>query len=71
MGRVRIKPRHLSRVVRQTIIDQFQVRQSSEDVAEEMGLPVRTVTDVLLLHELRRERESAGRAEPYLLRRTA
>jgi len=51
--------------------NEFHARQSTEDVAEELGLPVRTVTDVILLYELRRERESAGRAEPYLLRRTA
>jgi len=53
MGRVRVKPRHLSTVVRQSIIDQFQVRQSSEDIAEELGIPVGTVRDVLLLHQMR------------------
>jgi hypothetical protein len=69
MGKARVKPRHLSQIVRQAIIDQFHARQSSEDVAEELGLPVRTVTDVLLLHELRRSVQSAGR--PELVRRIA
>lgn len=69
MSRARVKPRHLSQLVRQTIIDQFHARQSSEDVAEEMGLPVRTVTDVLLLHE---SRKPAGSAMlPTLIRRRA
>jgi len=68
MGKCRVKPRHLSHIVRQAIIDQFHARQSSEDVAEEMGLPVRTVTDVLLLHELRRPIQSAGRPELVLRR---
>ena len=52
MGKARVKPRHLSQLVRQAIIDQFQVRQSSEDIAEELGIPVGTVRDVLLLHQL-------------------
>lgn len=69
MGKARVKPRHLSQIVRQAIWDQFQVRQSSEDVAEELGLPVRTVTDVLLLHELRKPVGSAMR--PELIRRIA
>lgn len=71
MGRARVKPRHLSHAIRQIIINEFHARQSTEDVAEELGLPVRTVTDVILLYELRREREGAGRTEPYLLRRSA
>ena len=69
MGKARVKPRHLSQIVRQAIIDQFHARQSSEDVAEELGLPVRTVTDVLLLHDLRRPVLGAGR--PELVRRIA
>ena len=68
-GKVRLKPRHLSPMVRQLIIDQFQARQSSEDVAEELGLPIRTITDVLLLYDLRRQVPSSGR--PELVRRVA
>lgn len=64
MGKARVKPRHLSQLVRQAIIDQFQVRQSSEDIAEELGIPVGTVRDVLLLHQLR----GPG---PMLVRRAA
>lgn len=67
--RCRVKPRHLSQIVRQAIIDQFQVRQSSEDIAEELGIPVGTVRDVLLLHQLRRP--SGSPAMPMLVRRTA
>lgn len=69
IGRARVKPRHLSRIVRQAIIEQFQIRQSSEDVAEELGLPVRTVTDVLLLHDMRKPIAVALR--PQLVRRIA
>lgn len=67
--RCRVKPRHLSQIVRQAIIDQFQVRQSSEDIAEELGIPVGTVRDVLLLHQLRKPPASV--AMPMLVRRTA
>jgi hypothetical protein len=69
MGRSRVKPRHLSRILRQSIVDQFAACQSSEDVAEALGIPVRTVTDVLLLHRNPRPLELA--VQPYLLRRTA
>ncbi len=70
MGKARLKPRHLSQIVKQVIVDSFHARQSSEDVAEELGLPVRTVTDVLLLHELRKPVASA--VGPLLIqRRTA
>ena len=37
MGRARVKPRHLSRAIRQIIINEFHARQSTEDVAEGLG----------------------------------
>lgn len=48
-GKSRVKPRHLSTLLRRSIIDQFLARQSSEDVAEEFCLPVRCVDDVIKL----------------------
>lgn len=53
-GKTRVKPRHLSLYIKRIIVEQFVVRQSSEDVAEELGLPVRTVDDVIKLAVLRR-----------------
>jgi hypothetical protein len=52
-GRTRVKPRHLSPLLKRIIVEQFAVRQSSEDVAEEMRLPVRTIDDVIKLAILR------------------
>lgn len=53
-GKSRVKPRHLSPLLKRIIVEQFAARQSSEDVAEEMRLPVRTVDDVIKLAILRR-----------------
>lgn len=53
-GKVRVKPRHLSKILRQCILDRFEACHSTEDVAEEMRLPVRTVTDVVLAALIRR-----------------
>jgi DNA-directed RNA polymerase specialized sigma24 family protein len=52
-GRSRVKPRHLSPLLKRLIVEQFAARQSSEDVAEDMRLPVRTVDDVIKLAILR------------------
>lgn len=38
MGKARVKPRHLSPVIWELIIDQFRVRKPSEDVAEELAV---------------------------------
>lgn len=48
-GRGRVKPRHLSPVLRQMILEQFMVRESTEDVAELFRVSARTVTDIVLL----------------------
>lgn len=55
-GKSRVKPRHLSRLTRQLILDQFAAVRSSEDVAEAFRLPVRTVSDVIGYEALRRVR---------------
>src|SRR5690349_16093519 len=52
--RSRVKPYHLSRILRQAIIDQFMACRSSEDTAESLGLPVRCVDDVLKYAALKR-----------------
>lgn len=61
-GRRRVSARGISWILRQAIVDSFLARQSSEDIAEELGLPVRTVTDVLLLHTLRKGPHTETRA---------
>jgi len=55
-GKSWVKPRHLSRLTRQLILDQFAACQSSEDVAEAFRLPARTVSDVLSYEAMRRVR---------------
>lgn len=71
-GRARVKPRHLSPLLRQMIVEQFAVRQSTEDIAEELGLPVRTVDDVIKLHLMRREPDDGrGFGVPRLALRAA
>lgn len=58
--KAKVKARHLSPLLRQMIVEQFAVRQSTEDVAEEIGVPVRTVDDVIKLHLMRKPPASAG-----------
>jgi hypothetical protein len=53
-ARIRTKPRHLSAITRQRIIEEFYVRESSEDVAEEFNLPVRCVDDVIKIALLKK-----------------
>ncbi len=59
LGKSRVKPRHLSALLKRCIVEQFVVRQSSEDVAEELGLPVRTVDDVIKLACFQQQRRAA------------
>lgn len=67
VGKAAVKPRHLSPTMWQIIVEQFMVRQSTADIAEELGLPVRTVDDVIKLALLRRGPNPA----PMLARRIA
>lgn len=60
-NRCRVKPRQLSALARQLILEQFLVRHSSEDVAEDAGLPVRCVTDVIMHAALMSERAQSLR----------
>jgi hypothetical protein len=67
-GKSRIKPRQLSPLLQRIVVEQFAVRGSTEDIAEEFRTPVRTIADVVLLDilrqlaALRRPPGSAGRA---------
>lgn len=71
-GRSRVKPRHLSQVLRQCIVDQFRACHSTEDIAEALGIPARTVADVLIAEALRKPLQpERGLNLPALLRRTA
>lgn len=70
VGKVRVKPRHLSQIMQRAIVEEFGAVQSTEDVAESLGLPVRTVTDVLLL-SLRKPVTSERALYPVVMRRTA
>lgn len=56
-GRSRTKARHLSQIVRQVIVDQFAATKSTEDVAETLRIPARTVCDVILLDLMRSVRK--------------
>jgi len=67
-GRVRVKPRQLSPLLKQIIVERFRAVHSSEDIAEELRIPARTVSDVLLVEALRRAPEPY---RPLALRRTA
>lgn len=58
-GRNRAKARHLSQIVRQVILDEFAATRSTEDVAESLRLPARTVSDVVLLELMRVTRKPA------------
>ena len=58
-GKCRVKARHLSPILRQVICDSFRAKRSSEDVADDLHLPVRTVTDTLLLEAFRMGRASS------------
>jgi len=70
-GRTRIKVRHLSQQTRALILDMFTAVESSEEVATRLGLPMRTVADVITLAALfRRGPQSSGGA-PVMMRRTA
>ena len=53
-SRERVKARHLSPLLRQVILDRFAATMSSEDVAEELRIPARTVTDVVVAAMVRR-----------------
>jgi hypothetical protein len=53
-GKVRVKATHVSPLVREIIVDRFRQRSSTEDIAEEMRIPIRTVTDILLAAVLRK-----------------
>jgi hypothetical protein len=64
-GRARVKARHLSPLLQTVIVDSFQAKRSSEDVADELRIPARTIADVVLLEVLRQLRKppaSAGRS---------
>ncbi len=47
-GKSRVQARHLSPILRRVVVDTFRAKLSSEDVAEDLRIPVRAVTDVLL-----------------------
>jgi hypothetical protein len=71
-GKARVKPRHLSTILRQVIVDQFRACHSTEDIAEDLKIPARTVSDVLLAEALRRPLQpERGAAMPVMVRRTA
>lgn len=72
VGRVRVKPRQLSQILRQVIIDRFDACHSTEEIAEELRIPVRTVSDVIL-HDTRRKQPGTApsSARPFVVRRTA
>jgi DNA-directed RNA polymerase specialized sigma24 family protein len=69
-GRCRVKPRQLSQILRQVIIDRFDAYHSTEEIAEELRIPVRTVSDVVL-HDTRRKQPGTApaSARPVLMRR--
>lgn len=69
----RVKPRQLSPILHQVIIDQFKATRSTEDVAEALCIPVRTVTDVVLAAILRMapQPDRGGGFGAMPLRRTA
>jgi hypothetical protein len=69
-GKPRVKPRHLTPILRRMIVEQFTARQSSEDVAEELGIPVRTVTDVVLL-EVARKGPVMQQLRPFMVKQAA
>ncbi len=72
-GRARVKARQLSRIIRQVIVDQFSATHSTEDIAEELGIPARTVTDVVIAELMRRQPqpERGNRMQPLVMRRSA
>jgi len=47
-GRTRVTARQLSPILRQLIVDRFHACHSTEDIAEELRVPARTVTDVVI-----------------------
>ena len=47
--KIRRKTRRLSPSLKVWIVEQFTLRESTELIANELGLPVRIVTDVVLL----------------------
>lgn len=70
-GRARVKPRQLSPILRQVIVDRFAACHSTEDIAEELRIPARTVTDVVLVAALRKPEKPEGHPLPFLARRSA
>lgn len=68
-GRARVKPGQLSLILRQVIVDRFAACHSTEDIAEELRIPVRTVTDVVLAEALRKPIQPER--GPFGLRRVA
>ncbi len=72
VGRSRIKVRHLSQQTRGLILDMFTAIESSEEVATRLGLPMRTVDDVVKLAALPKKPPQPERgAAMQILRRTA
>ena len=70
-GKSRVKARQLSQALHRVIIERFHATASSEDVAEELRIPARTVSDVVMAAILRRAPEPERGAYPNSLRRSA
>lgn len=60
IGKRKLKPRHLSRIIRDEIVRQFAASMSTEDVATVLSrqtglkIPVRTIQDVVLAELIRK-----------------
>jgi hypothetical protein len=70
-GKARVKASHVSPLLREVILDRFQQRPDTEDIAEEMRIPVRTVTDVLLAAVLRKGPQPERGGSVLTMRRSA
>lgn len=70
-GRARVNARQLSPILRQVIVDRFSACHDSEEIAEELRVPARTVTDVIVAALLRRQPEPTRTMTPLAMRRTA
>lgn len=57
----RVQVRHLSRNIRQLIVQNFAATGCSEEVAREFHVPARTVTDAVLLEFIRKPIDSERR----------
>jgi hypothetical protein len=64
----RLKARHVTQITRREVLGLFMALGSSEEVGTRLGIPARTVTDILILDAIQRPSHSA---RPFLVRRAA